>query len=89
MIARAIAIIEGIAGGTVSNELMLRVADGFLPIDVDPTTVSNVDKATNFVREIRRMTIQRVFESEEERAAEIARLAAREDVNSGVDLGSD
>jgi hypothetical protein len=89
MIQRVIAIIESLAGGTVSNELMLRVADAFLPIDVDPTTVTNEDKAANFVREMRRMTKLRVLQSEEERAAEIARLAARDDVNSGVDLGSD
>ena len=82
-------MLEALAGGTISQVVMLRVADGFLPINTDPTTVSNLDKATNFVREMRRTAKLRVLVSEEERAAEIARLAARADVEADVDLGSD
>ena len=90
MIVRAIAILEAIAGGTISNELMLRmIADAFLPDGVDPLTATNEEKATYFVRGVRRDVKLRVLQSEEEDAAEIARLAARDDVNNNVDLGND
>ena len=89
MIPRAIAIIEAMAGAPVSNALMLRVADAFLPEGVDPLIATNEEKATYFVREMRRVTKQRVKLTEEEAAAEVARLAARAAVESDVDLGSD
>jgi len=89
MIPRAIAIIEALAGVPVSNALMLRVADAFLPEGVDSLTATNEEKATYFVRELRRRTKLRVLQFEEEAAAEAARLAARADVEAGVDLGSD
>ena len=89
MIARAIAIIEALVGGTVSQELMLRVADAYLPDGVDPLTATNLDKATFFVRGVRGQVKQRVLQSEEQAAAEIALLAARADVEADVDLGSD
>ena len=89
MIARAIAILEALAGFPISNELMIRIADVFLPEEVDPLTATNEEKATYFVRGVRRMTIQRVLQSEEEDAAEVARLAARADVEAEVDLGND
>jgi len=89
MIPRAIAIIEALAGVPVSNALMLRVADAFLPEGVDPLTATNEEKATFFVRELRRVTKQRVKLTEEEAAAEVARLAARAAVEADVDLGND
>ena len=89
MIARAIAIIEALAGGAVTQELMLRVAEAYLPPDVDPLTATNEEKATAFVRGVRRQVKQAVLVSEEQDAAEAALLAARADVNENVDLGSD
>ena len=89
MIERAMAIIEALAGGTVSNELMLRVADAYLPDDVDPEVATNLEKATYFVRGMRRQVKLRVLQSEEEDAAEVARLAARANVEANVGLGDD
>jgi hypothetical protein len=89
MIQRAIAIIEALAGGTVSQDLMLRVANAYLPDGVDPETATNQEKAEAFVRGVRRQVKLRVLQSEESDAAEIARLAARADVEANVDLGSD
>jgi len=89
MIQRAIAIIEALTGGTVSQALMVRIAEAYLPDDVDPNTATNLEKATYFVRGVRSRVRTQVLFSEEERDAEIARLAARAKVNSEVDLGND
>ena len=89
MIQRAIAIIEALAGGVVTQELMLRVADAYLPEGVDPLLATNEEKATYFVRGVRGQVKQRVLQSEEQAAAEAALLAARADVNLNVDLGDD
>lgn len=89
MIQRAIAIIEALAGGTVSQALMLRVAEAYLPEGVDPLTATNDEKATAFVRGVRRQVKQSVLVSEEQDAAEVALLAARADVENNVDLGND
>lgn len=89
MIARAIAIIEALAGGVVTQDLMLRVADAYLPDEADPETATNLEKATHFVRGVRGQVKQRVLQSEEQDAMEAAMLAARVDVNANVDLGSD
>ena len=89
MITRAIAIIEALVGGPVSNELMLRVADAYLPEGVDPLTATNEEKATHFIHGVRRQVKLRVLQSEEEDAAEVARLAARADVEENVGLGDD
>lgn len=89
MIARAIAIIEALAGGVVTQELMLRAADAYLPEGVDPLTVSNIEKAGHFVRGVRKQVKGSVLSSEEIAAADAALLAARADVEANVDLGSD
>ena len=89
MIARATAILEALAGGPVTNELMLRVADAYLPDGVDPLTATNLEKATYFVRGVRRDVKLRVLQSEEQDAAEAALLAARADVEATVLLGDD
>ena len=89
MIARAIAIIEALAGGVVSQALMLRVAEAYLPDELDPETATNEEKATYFVRGVRGQVKQRVLQSEEQDAMEAAMLAARADVEANVDLGSD
>jgi len=89
MITRAIAIIEALAGGVVTQELMLRVAEAYLPEGVDPLVATNLEKATYFVQGARRDVKLRVLQSEEQAAAEAAMLAARADVNLNVDLGDD
>jgi hypothetical protein len=89
MIQRAIAIIEALAGGTVSQDLMLRVAEAYLPEGVDPETATNEEKATAFVRGVRRDVKLQVLRSEEQDASEAAMLAARADVENNVDLGND
>jgi len=89
MIQRAIAIIEALAGGVVTQELMLRVAEAYLPPDVDPLVATNEEKATAFIRGVRRQVKQAVLVSEEQDAVEVAMLAARADVDANVDLGSD
>ena len=89
MIARAIAIIEALIGGVATQELMLRVADAYLPEGVDPLPATNLEKATHFGQGVRGQIKQRVLQSEEQDAAEAALLAARADVEANVDLGSD
>jgi len=89
MIARAIAIIEAIAGMTVTQELMLRVAEAFLPDGVDPLIATNLEKAEYFVRGMRKAVKRRVLSSEETDAADEAILAARADVEANVNLGDD
>ena len=89
MIQRAIAIIEALAGGTVTQALMLRVAEAYLPEGVDPLVATNEEKATAFVRGVRRQVKQAVLVSEEQEAAEAALLAARADVEANVGLGDD
>lgn len=89
MIQRAIAIIEALAGGPVSNDLMLRIANSYLPDGIDPETATNLEKATYLVRGVRRQVRYQVLSSEEQKAAEAAQLAARDDVNTNVDLGND
>ena len=89
MIARAITIIEALAGGPVTNELMLRVADAYLPDDVDAETATNLEKATHFVRGVRRDVMLRVLQSEEQAAYEAAMLAARDKAEAEVGLGDD
>lgn len=89
MIARAIAIIEALAGGPISQELMLRIAEAYLPDGIDPLTATNLEKATAFVQGVRRDVKLRVLQSEEQAAAEAARLAARADVEADVLIGDD
>jgi hypothetical protein len=89
MITRAIAIIEALAGGAVTQALMLRVAEAYLPEGVDPLLATNEEKATAFVRGVRRQVKQAVLVSEEQEAAEAALLAARADVEANVGLGDD
>lgn len=89
MIARAIAIIEALAGGTVSSALMLRIARAYVPEGIDQGALTNEEFAAYLVRGIRRQVKTRVLSSEEQAAAEVALLAARDDVNANVDLGSD
>ena len=89
MIVRAIAIIEALAGAAVTQELMLRVADAYLPDGVDPLTATNLEKATYFVRGVRGQVKQSVLQSEEQDAAEAALLAARADVEADVLIGDD
>ena len=89
MIARAQAILDGIAGFAVSPAVANRVIAAFLPEGVDPGTLTNDEKATYYVREMRRMTKLRVLQSEESAAAEAARLAARADVETNVLIGDD
>jgi len=89
MVARALAILEAMKGGTVDAVVVDRIVAAFIPQGIDPETLTNEEKATYFVRAMRRMTKLRVLQSEEEAAAEVARLAAREDVEANVDLGID
>lgn len=89
MIVRAIAIIEALAGEPISQELMLRIAEAYLPDDADPLTATNLEKATAFVRGVRRDVKLRVLQSEESAAAEAAMLAARADVETNVLIGDD
>lgn len=89
MIARAIAIIEALAGGPVTNDLMLRIANAYLPDSVDPLAATNEEKATYFVRGVRREVKQSVLSSEEQAAMETAMLAARADVEANVGIGDD
>lgn len=89
MIARALAILEGIKGGPVDAAIANRVIAAFLPEAVDPLTLTNEEKATFFVQEMRRLTKLRVLQFEEEAAAEAARLAARADVETNVLIGDD
>jgi hypothetical protein len=89
MIARALAILEALKGGTVDAVTVDRIVTAFIPDGIDAETLTNEEKATYFVREMRRMTKLRVLQSEEEAAAEAARLAARVDIETNVDLGTD
>ena len=89
MIQRAIAILEALAGGTISQDLMLRIAAAYLPEGVDPETATNLEKATHFVRGVRRQVRLHVLSIEEHTAAEAALLAARAAVDAEVDLGND
>ena len=89
MIERAMVIIEALVGGPVTNELMLRVADAYLPDDVDPLVATNLEKATYFVRGVRGDVRLHVLQYEEQIAYEAAMLAARADVEANVGLGDD
>lgn len=89
MIARAQAILDGIAGFAVSPAIANRVIAAFLPEGIDPSTLTNEEKATYYVREMRRLTKLRVLQFEEQAAAEAAMLAARADVEAGVLIGDD
>ena len=89
MIARAQAILDGIAGFAVSPAVANRVIAAFLPEGVDIELLTNEEKATYFVREMRRLAKQKVLRFEEEAAAEAARLAARADVETNVLIGDD
>jgi len=89
MIQRAIAIIEALAGGTVDQDLMLRIANAYLPEGVDPLTATNVEKAGHLVRGVRQQVKQRVLQSEEQIAYEAAMLTARANVNANVNIGED
>ena len=89
MIPRAQAILDAIAGTPVNATIANRVIAAFLPEGVDPATLTNEEKATFYVRDMRRRTKLRVLQFEEEAAAEVARLAARANVEAGVNLGDD
>ena len=89
MIQRAITIIEALAGGPVTQELMLRIADAYLPEGIDPLTATNEEKATYFVRGIRQQVKRQVLRVEEEGAMQTAMLAARADVEANVQIGED
>jgi len=89
MIQRAIAIIEALVGGPVTQALMLRVAEAYLPDEAAPETATNLEKATYFVRGVRGQVKQRVLQSEEQDEMEAAMLAARADVEANVGLGND
>jgi hypothetical protein len=89
MVARAIAIIEGLAGFTPSQALMLRVAEAYLPDGVDPETATNLEKATYFVRGVRGQVKGMVLNAAEREASNTAMQAARDEVNANVDLGND
>jgi len=89
MIARAQAIIDGIAGFAVGPVVANRVIAAFLPEGIDPATLTNEEKATYYVREMRRLTKLRVLRFEEGAAADAALLAARADVEANVLIGDD
>jgi len=89
MIARALAILEAITGGPVDADLANRIIAAFLPENVDPATLTNLEKATLFVREYRRLTKLRVLQFEEQIATEAAMLAVRADVETDIILGDD
>jgi hypothetical protein len=89
MIVRAQAILDAIAGFPVNVSIANRVVAAFLPEGVDPETLTNEEKATYYVREMRRMTKWQVLQFEEQAAAETALLAARADVEANVIIGDD
>ena len=89
MIARALAILEGIKGGPVDAAIANRVIAAFLPEDIDIGALTNEQKAAHFVQEARQMIKLRVLQFEEQMAIEAAMLAARADIEGNVDLGSD
>lgn len=89
MIARAQAILDALLGAPVSLDVANRVIAAFLPEGIDPGTLTNEEKATYYVREMRRLTKLRVLQFEEQAAAEAAQLAARADVEANVLIGDD
>ena len=89
MIPRAQAILDALAGTPVNATIANRVIAAFLPEGVDPATLTNEEKATFYVRDMRRRTILRVLQFEEEAAANAARLAVRVDVETDIILGDD
>ncbi len=89
MITRALLIIEALLGTTPNPAQLQRIAAAFIPENVDPTTLTNEQKAALFVRGVRGMVKQRILNSEETAAIDAALAAVRADVETGVDIGSD
>jgi hypothetical protein len=87
MIDRAIAILEAVKGEPVGIDMANRIIAAFLPDDC--TKMTEEQKASYFVREIRWRIKLRLQRHEESLAAEKAMQEARDDIEDAIDLGID
>ena len=86
-LARTKTILEALKDGTVPNEIIGKVIDAYGFTFERGRTLTNDQKATVFIRELRKQVRQIVLDAEASQAAATAANAAR--AGADIDVGSD